>query len=244
MGEILVYPLLELLFLLLFCSKMARRRPSLPGIVCASVCAVLYIALRRHYIGNFDALILVFRIFYLLAFCRMLFDVPMQSAGFLCACLSLLLHAVILFYYNLPFLSHLTKQWPLADALMINLLRGSIVLCLRKTAAEAAHARIEPIELLLVLVSYLGYIVDISSYISVISVKASTLEASVVLFMYCLATILSVSPRSGTSSPEPGRPPRSTCRACSSSSTPCGTRRRSATRPSPACITTCATRSA
>lgn len=113
-------------------------------------------------------------------------------AGFLCACLSLLLHAVILFYYNLPFLSHLTKQWPLADALLINLLRGSIVLCLRKTAAEGAHARIEPIELLLVLVSYLGYIVDISSYISVISVKASTLEASVVLFMYCLATILSV----------------------------------------------------
>lgn len=48
MEEILVYPLLELLFLLLFCSKMARRRPSLPGIVCASVCAVLYIALLRR----------------------------------------------------------------------------------------------------------------------------------------------------------------------------------------------------
>lgn len=58
--------------------------------------------------------------------------------------------------------------------------------------AEAARARIELIEYLLVLISYLGYIVDISSSISAISVRASTLEASAVLFMYCLATILSV----------------------------------------------------
>ena len=192
MREILVYPALELAFLLLFCSNMRRRRPSLPGIACAAACTLLYIGLRRFFIGNFDAVILVSRVFYLTAFCAALYDVPLPVAAFLCACLSLMLHAVILFYYNLPFLSHLTKRWPLADALLINLLRGVIVLCLRKTAAEAARARIELIEYLLVLISYLGYIVDISSSISAISVRASTLEASAVLFMYCLATILSV----------------------------------------------------
>lgn len=134
MREILVYPALELAFLLLFCSNMRRRRPSLPGIACAAACTLLYIGLRRFFIGNFDAVILVSRVFYLTAFCAALYDVPLPVAAFLCACLSLMLHAVILFYYNLPFLSHLTKRWPLADALLINLLRGVIVLCLRKTA--------------------------------------------------------------------------------------------------------------
>ena len=69
MREILVYPALELAFLLLFCSNMRRRRPSLPGIACAAACTLLYIGMGSFFIGKFDAVFFVSCVFYLRAFC-------------------------------------------------------------------------------------------------------------------------------------------------------------------------------
>ena len=99
---------------------------------------------------------------------------------------------MIVFYYNIPFLSGIVRQWPLGDLLLINLLRAALVLWLSRTAAEVARSKIGITEYLLAAVSYLGYFFDIRSYIAVTSGRVSTLENSVVLFMYCLATSLAV----------------------------------------------------
>lgn len=192
MWDVLVYPFVELAMLLLFCHGIPRRQLGERTAFLAAVSLIMYMLLRYYLISAYDAAILILRILFFAVLCCEIYDISWKNSAFLSACLSLFLHVVIVFYYNVPFLSRLVRQWPFGDLILINLLRAALVLSLSKTVAEAAHARIGPTECLLVFVSYLGYLFDIRAYVAVMTGQASPLQTTIVLFMYCLATTLSV----------------------------------------------------
>lgn len=192
MWDVIVYPFLELLMLLLFCHGIKRRTLHFKSLLLAIVVLLLYIQLRYYLISSYDALILLFRILFFSVFCKTLFVLSWKNGAFLSACLSLFLHAVIVLYYNLPLISGLVHQWPLGDFLVINILRAGLVLWLSRYTPEVAHARISLTEWLLVFVSYLGYWFDLRKYIATTAAQATPLEISIVLFMYCMATTVSV----------------------------------------------------
>ena len=192
MWDVLVYPIAELVMLLLFCHGIPRRKLNAWSVLLAAAVLLAYFVLRYYLISAYDAAILILRILFFTVFCCVIYEIPWKNSAFLSACLSLFLHVVIVFYYNLPLLSQFTRQWAFGNLLLINLLRVAIVLILSKTAAEIAHARIGITECLLVFVSYLGYLFDLREYVDAVSNQVSPMETTVVLFMYCLATTLSV----------------------------------------------------
>lgn len=192
MRDVFLYPFLELLMLLLFCHGIPRRK-AYPGPMLLAVASlVVYLVLRYYLISAYDAAILVLRILFFTTVCHAVFTLSWKNSVFLSACLSLFLHAIIVLYYNLPLLSGLVRQWAAGDFLAINLIRAALVLWLSRTASEAAQARIGLTEWLLVFVSYLGYLFDLRKFIAATTAQVSPVEGSIVLFMYCLATTLSV----------------------------------------------------
>ena len=192
MWDVLVYPFVELAMLLLFCHGIPRRQLGVRSAMLAAVSLIVYLLLRYYLISAYDAAILILRILFFTVLCCEIYEIPWKNSAFLSACLSLFLHVVIVFYYNVPFLSRLVRQWPFGDLILINLLRAALVLSLSKTVAEAAHAGIGLTECLLVFVSYLGYLFNIRAYVTVMTGQVSPLQTTIVLFMYCLATTLSV----------------------------------------------------
>lgn len=192
MWDVIVYPFLELLMLLLFCHGVKRRELGFRSFLLALGVLLLYIQIRYYLISSYDALILVFRIVFFTVFCRIFFTLSWKNSVFISACLSLFLHAVIVLYYNLPLISGFVHQWAPGDFIAINILRAGLVLWLSRSIPEVAHARIGLTEWLLVFVSYLGYCFDLRKYIEATADQATPLEVSFVLFMYCMATTISV----------------------------------------------------
>lgn len=111
---------------------------------------------------------------------------------FLSASLSLVMHAAILFYYTLPFLSRFARRWALSDSVLITLIRIPLVLPMKKTVPDIAHFDIELLEYLLVVISYFGYLIDIKSILTVAMSHTSSMETTVFLFIYCFATVLAI----------------------------------------------------
>lgn len=192
MLDKLLTPFIELLLLLIFLSKVPNKQFTAKAIFINLLSLAAYIYLRITLIDNYDASVMVCRILFFSIFCSTFCDIPAPNAAFLSACLSLILHAVILFYYNLPFLSHFAKQWLLGDSILITLIRLPLILSLRKSVSDISHSDIELLEYLLILISYLGYIIDIRHILAVSMSQTSDVETTILLFAYCFATILAI----------------------------------------------------
>lgn len=192
MLDKLLTPFIELLLLLLFLSKVPNRQFTAKALVINLLSLAAYIYLRITFIDNYDASIMVGRILFFSIFCCTICDISVPNAVFLSACLSLVMHAVILFYYNLPFLSRFAKQWNLGDSILITLIRLPLILSMRKTVSDISHSDIEFLEYLLILISYLGYIIDIKHILTVTMSQTSDIETTIILFSYCFATILAI----------------------------------------------------
>lgn len=192
MLDKLLTPFIELLLLFIFLSNIPNKQWTAKALLINVLSLAAYISLRITYIDNYDSIIMVSRILFFSICCCTICDISISNAVFLSASLSLIMHAAILFYYNLPFLSHFAKQWVLGDSILITLIRLPLILSLKKTVSDIVHSDIEFLEYLLILISYFGYIIDIKQILTVTMSHTSAIETTIILFTYCFATILSI----------------------------------------------------